>query len=315
MEVSNLVSHLDLEGLDFPSLDDLSVRQSERIGRFTASEDHKLMTGVDYTQEQRINAIKNQFKLKQDLIDFVIAFEQNHKVGIRLNDKNTMVEIAAKIEPYIPIGLSDGGITHVRNKVIEELTGKPIMDFESFDMHRGKELEAATIEHIETKYNCKITQCLDEQIFHQETRNEKLQGHIGCTPDGYIEKLNLGFEGKAPKAETHFKYLFGDGNKPALSADTLKELEPRYYWQIVKCLYMNPTWDGYVFTSFNPDYKEESLKDITFIVSRSRVKEDIPKLNRRLEMAVKLKQEILAKSTQHNSAHHLKQQLETLKTP
>ncbi|WP_462250394.1 YqaJ viral recombinase family protein [Ekhidna sp.] len=254
---------------------EFSEEQSkERIAKLTASSDHRLMAGVDDTLDDRIRKIQGSFKRKSELIDYAKSLK------IEVDDSMTMKDISEKVEPLTRGQLSTGALTYIEEKIIESLTGKPISDYESPDMAEGKEREEETVWWFEKNFKPLIvSEWGIKQKFHKDAPNKELDGYIGCTPDGYIKSINYGFEGKAPKYQTHYRYIYGKRSEgiPPLRKETLREIEPRYYWQIIKGLYVTG-WQGWIFTSYNSDFKKENERSLTFFISREEVLDDIQKL-------------------------------------
>ena len=282
---------------------DLAVTDSldpARIGKFTASTVHQIMTGCDDTPDQKAEKIAKSFKRKSELIKHASS------MGITINKTDTMLGIGYKLALCQAGQLSSGAKTYIRNKVIEELTGEPISEFTTFDTEYGKQMEGETVEYIEKLKSIKIHETLDDQVFYtgspDTTNGWKLAGHIGATPDGAYyptsnKKLKFGFEGKAPKRETHWDYLFGwhtkSGTKtPPLTFRTMKQKVPNYYWQALMGMYVTG-WHGWTWASYCPKFTVEPLKCVCFDIHKFDVWEDIRKLEKYLLMAVEYKLEIL----------------------
>lgn len=288
----------EVEGLDFQSLNNLKPEVSPRLTKFTASENHRLMAGVDITEAEKLKKAAKGWGNKADLV------KKAKSIGCIISGKETIPELMEIIMDCLPDEerdeiladrLPDGAITYVEEKVIEHKTGKPLNNIETFDMMRGKELEPEAVAAFEEATGLKVTDSVNDQIFH-DLVIEGLENEAGATPDGRVEigGKTYGFETKAPKANTHIKYLYGsdNGNIEPLTKDNLKTIEPNYYWQIVTGL-LATGWDGWIFQSYHPDFKEDSEKRFHFIIEREDLKEEMVKMVKRLRMAVAKKSELL----------------------
>ena len=305
----------ETQGLDLKALDNMETKKSDigndrkpdpaRFGKFTASTVHQIMTGCDDTLDQKAEKIANSFKRKSELI------KHASRMGITIDKKDTMLGIGYKLVPYRTGQLSSGAKTYIRNKVIEDLTGEPISEFTTFDTEYGKQMEGETVAYIEKLKGIKIHEALDDQVFHTTTpattNGLKLAGHIGATPDGKYyptdsngsinKNIVFGFEGKAPKRETHWDYLFGWHTKsgtqtPPLTFETMKQKVPNYYWQAIMGLYVTG-WHGWTWVSYCPKFTIEALKSVCFDIKTVDIWEDIKKMEKYLLMAVDYKQGIM----------------------
>lgn len=91
--------------------------------------------------------------------------------------------------------------------VIERLTGAPAEDgFVSYDMQRGKELEAEA----RYAYESETGEIVQQVGFF--AHDDLL---IGCSPDGILANGSGLLELKVPKSATHLRYLRSNGAVPA----------------------------------------------------------------------------------------------------
>lgn len=299
---ANSINPIEPGNKDLPNLWEAQVSEEElfsdyresehfkrRIGKFTASENHRLMAGVDDTNEERIDQLYtvNELKNKMDQLEI-------NRAGLKL--KSDFVYRLSKhliVNDYLP----EGAMTYVEEKVVEQKTGKAIETYESYAMRRGKELEESGILLFEKTTGLEVEKWGYMQEFVEEENVELLHGHAGCTPDGRVPVRGgtYGFEGKAPLEKTHYRYLYGtaDGKVAPLRKETLKTLEPSYYWQVITGL-LHTGWAGWFFMFFHQDFPEGE-RAIIFHLKREEVEDDIEKLKRRLLMAVEKKKELIGK--------------------
>lgn len=87
--------------------------------------------------------------------------------------------------------------SYLARKVAEKWLGSPLSGYQSIDMEIGQVLEERAIPFYELETGQTITRV------GLVTNNE---GTIGCSPDGLIGE-HSGIEIKAPRPETHVKYL------------------------------------------------------------------------------------------------------------
>jgi hypothetical protein len=106
---------------------------------------------------------------------------------------------------------------------------------------------------------------------------ESTCGQYGATPDGLIADY-AGLEIKCPNSATHMTYA------AIKNAESLLEVEPRYYWQIQGSMLVTGR-DKWWFASYDPRFIRE--KSRLYIACIERVEADIEQLSNRLALAIK----------------------------
>ena len=166
--------------------------------------------------------------------------------------------------------LSAGALTYVLEKVAEELSEFRRNDFSNAAIEWGKEHELEAIQAFELETDVRINNTGENQQFILSDC-----GHWGGTPDGVT--FDSGIEIKCPESKTHLLYL------AIKDAETLKNTEIKYYWQIQAYLALTgkPYW---YFVSYDPRFYAEKLK--LHYAPINRVEEDIELMLARIETAV-----------------------------
>lgn len=212
--------------------------------------------------------------------------------------------------------LPPGAITYAEQKAREKMTVFEYDGYVSPAMRHGKETEHLAIAAFSTATGlvvskCKISPEIDNQEFILAADSVS-----GCTPDGVIEYseqgensesapitwkhykslLDAGFvidgrsgvESKCPDSATHLSYF------SIVDAESLKSIEPAYYWQIQDSMRITGATHWY-FVSFDNrfigDY--EHLQLHWCVIKRN--DDDIAFYEKRLAMAVEHKNSYLAK--------------------
>jgi hypothetical protein len=167
--------------------------------------------------------------------------------------------------------LPAGAITYILEKVCE-IACEPQDDapFTNAAIQWGRDHELEAIEWFEDKLNYTVQATGENQQFI-----ELPELNAGATPDGLIDD-NAIVEVKCPNSITHLNYLNIKGE------DSLKETEPKYYWQMMMQFLVTGRSKGY-FVSYDPRFKKESLRLHIAIIYA--VPTDIEFLKSRLEMA------------------------------
>lgn len=179
--------------------------------------------------------------------------------------------------------LSDGAMTYVLEKVHEQLTGEPASSFDSMATVWGVQNEPLARAWYEKLTDCKVT----------EAGFEMISESYGGSADGLVDFAqgvhdNGGIEIKCPfKGSNHLEHcLISD-------QEYMKVNFKDHYWQCVSnCfIYGRDWWD---FISFDPrlDYDSGFFK-IRIVPPQ----EDIEILCKKIEQAVKTKNELLQKFT------------------
>jgi hypothetical protein len=108
-------------------------------------------------------------------------------------------------------------------------------------------------------------------------------GQYGATPDGLIADY-AGLEIKCPNSITHMIYA------DVTSAETLLEIEPRYYWQIQGSMLVTGR-EKWWFASYDPRFSDDRLKLTTALIERN--ESDIDALKARLDAAIKQRDKLV----------------------
>jgi hypothetical protein len=166
--------------------------------------------------------------------------------------------------------LSAGALTYIIEKVAEELSVFRRNDFSNAAIEWGKEHELEAIQAFELETGVRINNTGENQQFILSDC-----GHWGGTPDGIT--FDSGVEIKCPESKNHLLYL------AIQDAETLKNTEIKYYWQIQ--VYLALTGKSYwYFVSYDPRFKSEKLR--LHYAQINRVEEDIELMRSRIEAAV-----------------------------
>lgn len=175
-----------------------------------------------------------------------------------------------------PSKMSPDGLTYIRQKVAEVLTGKPKPPSYAYPIVYGKETEPEGVEHFEKVTGLKC----DEAGFQPWT------DHAGGSPDRLIGE-DEGLEIKCPWAsENQIAYLM------LTDIYDLKRMYPEYYWQCVS-LVLFTNRKRWHFCTFDPRMIQEKHKMTHLIIEYEKVEEDIDLINRALTGAVKEKLQLL----------------------
>jgi putative phage-type endonuclease len=173
-------------------------------------------------------------------------------------------------------GLGETGITYIREKVAETLTGQSNDFFENAAMKHGKDLEPTAKEYYEIAFSEKI----NNVGFIMPDNSED----YGVSPDGILEGKNKGIEIKCPyNPVNHVKHLL------IRSSQGLKEACKEYYWQVMMCLLVTgfESWD---FVSFDLRFDGNNRM---FAIEIQRNESDIKLLNDRITQAISEKQRMI----------------------
>jgi hypothetical protein len=169
--------------------------------------------------------------------------------------------------------LPAGAITYIMEKVCEIATEyEESQGFTNAAIQWGKDHELEAIEWFADKMNYTVDATGENQQFVELT-----ELNAGATPDGLIDDDIL-IEVKCPNSITHLSYLH------IKSESDLKEVEPKYYWQMMFQFLVTGRTKGY-FISYDPRFKKDDLKlhiaiinpyadDITFLTSRLKLAHD-----------------------------------------
>ena len=226
----------------------------ERSGKITASNFHKLAGNIGLTEIQAAEYKKLTEKIK-------LTDNQVNKLK-ELTDK--------KINPKIP----DTFETYIFELIANEM-GAMNDEIDAFALKYGKETEPIAREYFEKATGKEV------ELVGFETAS--FDNQIGYSGDGYIRNEDSGAEIKCPlNIENHVKYM------TIKKASDLKDIEPKYYWQIMFSLYCSGLKSWY-FISFHPKFEGANRMHIINIKPDCEVFKFIAE---RIELAKKLKEEI-----------------------
>lgn len=173
--------------------------------------------------------------------------------------------------------LSAGAMTYVREKVAEQLSEFRRAEFSSAAMEWGVEHELGAIEQFEAATGIRVNHTGENQQFILSEC-----GQWGGTPDGIT--FESGLEIKCPESKTHLPYL------SVVDAETLKETEAKYYWQIQAYLALTGK-DHWHFVSYDPRFYAEHLRLHHAVIER--VQDDVELMLQRIGLAVAARNEIV----------------------
>lgn len=213
-----------------------------RIGRFTSSEMHRLMECG-----------------KRPMTEKELAARPKTGVG----SKTTQVADPSK--------MGRAGVSYIRQKVWETLTGQAKGEVYAYALVYGKENEPAAIEHFERITGLEV----------ERTGFQVYTDHAGGSPDGLIGE-DEGLEIKCPSSDEQIDYLM------LTDHHDLKNNYPQYYWQCVSLLLFTgrKRWH---FCTFDPRIKEEKLQMTHLIIEAEKVAEDMDAVITAISAAVKEK--------------------------
>lgn len=176
-----------------------------------------------------------------------------------------------------PSTMSERGITYIRQKVAEVLTGKPKPPAYAYPLVYGKETEPEAVEYFE-----KITGLVTEETgFHPYT------DHAGGSPDRLIGAKE-GLEIKCPfQSENQVDYLM------LTDFYDLKNIYPEYYWQCATLLKFTNR-DLWHFCTYDPRMIADRHKMTHIEIPASRIQEDLDLVDTVLTAAVKEKLNLLS---------------------
>lgn len=169
-----------------------------------------------------------------------------------------------------PKGIGKGGLTYILEKLSEQKTGliKEIPVTKS--MQWGIDNEDSAIERLSNVLNIPMQK--NEISLKDTTYN------LTGTPDVLISTIdektgltiNTGAEIKCPNSETHIEYA------TMTNGSDLREIEPKYYWQIVSYMLLT-NYDSWFFITYDPRIIEEKQQMYVFIINRNESDVDLLK--------------------------------------
>lgn len=274
-------------------------RRKQRLGRFTSSQRHKMMTGADDPGETKEQLVERLTRVKKDeLLELCEAANLDADKSLKNAELAEMLVEWSVVKPK-PAGVEqwpDGAETHVEERVVEVLTGQPLDEVTTFALQWGNDHEFEAVAHLEILQGEQYEKTGDDQEFIDENHPafdkdnipEELWGHIGGTPDGWKDGKPR-IEIKCPKSMTHFKYL------RKLNSETIKEEYKEVYWQCQDLMYLSGQSEM-LMESYDPRFLDEKLRSRVVVIKRN--EEDIRKIEKRLLMAVRRKLELIKEVTE-----------------
>ncbi len=173
--------------------------------------------------------------------------------------------------------LSAGAKTYCMEKAVELLTEFDQSDgYISPAMQCGMDQEHNAVEAFMEATGINVKNHGREQVFIE------LGPDAGGTPDGIYP--GGGVEIKCPNSLTHLGYF------DITSGETLKAIEPKYYWQCTMLMLVTGASQWH-FISFDPRFKNPVHRLHIALIEANQ--DDIAKLISRLDMAIKYRDEIV----------------------
>lgn len=280
----------------------------ERWGKFSGSRSISLMGGEKQVKQVEINDVVKRVALMiiaempSDKFSESTGLPDLRYLNKRLTDID-MGKVTSDQRDYlhaesIPADtLSTGAKSYARNVAIERMTTFEHQDsFLSRAVEYGKKTEKLSVLDTEDKLGIKIEDANTDQQFSQTT-----QDWDGHTPDGSVyaengELAGIGkhgrFESKSPDTKTHIKY------QQITDAQSLKEIEPRYYWQC--CHYMlDPKYTFVLFVSYDPRFNEDSEGMQNHMALIVPDKKDVEKLRVKTAAAIQYSKDFIFETMQN----------------
>jgi hypothetical protein len=242
----------------------------DRIGRFTASEMHRLMgAGVSSYNPERTGTRGSYGVEGHPGVEFKTVAEADAFIR---NVRASMSDDS----------LSTGAKTYAMEKAVELLAvadEEYTTQFISVDMRRGNALEARAISRFEIVTGIDVDKTGDEQKFI-------IVGSWGATPDGITSDGGT-IDVKCPRAKTHVEYLMAIN-----CADDLKSSMPAYYWQQMAQIEAAGASHGY-WATYCPLMHNVAAQ--LHVVRIERNQADIDLMLKKIALATLLRDEILNK--------------------
>ena len=227
-----------------------------RAGNFTASENHRLMSGWDKESPDR------------DYPEFEILYSAIKTIGSKplVGNLKNIVDCSvtgALIEQTWKIIQSEkppaGLVTYAQEKAIEEFFDPdPSLNFSTVHTRNGEEREAECMAILAERTGLKFVNIGDDQA------HIHVDG-VGCTPDGIVldalDLVDTGAEVKCKSPLEHAKNLLINNN------DDLRINAFDHFVQIQTCMLVTDA-DRWYFANFNPYAKDDAMKFKFIIIKR-----------------------------------------------
>lgn len=174
-----------------------------------------------------------------------------------------------------PSKMSKGGLTYIRQKVWETMTGQAQKSSYAYPLVYGKEMEPEAIEHFE-----KITGLETYAVGFQPWTD-----HAGGSPDRLIGE-HEGLEIKCPYSDEQIDYMI------LTDHHDLKANYAQYYWQCVSLMVFTGR-ERWHFCTYDPRMKEEKHKMTHLVIEAEKVAEDMELIGVALTGAVEEKLKLI----------------------
>ena len=262
-------------------IEDLNLAWLEkRYGKFSGSNMISLMGGID-----------DPVLLSDDKIEIVLSVVDSldkksfGKTGkpyikdVRANiagfdiDADQLNYALKQLDPY-----SEGLKTYAEKVAIQSITKfTPDPELTKPWIVRGKEYEALGVQTLSNVLDMDFVELGHDQVFTLHPEYDD----YGVTADGLNKeggKTKLTLEGKCPDTATHLKYTHIKDSK------TLKEIEPKYFWQTQAQMDCHEVDKG-LFFSFDDRFDEEHSHLNLHFCYLDRDDKAIKQIHERLNMA------------------------------
>lgn len=280
----------EISAEDQQYINDLNIAWLEsKYGKFSGSNIISLMAGVD----DPVLLGKTKLKMVHEAMADIVAMDDStmlskqdgsplikplrEQLGSGWGSKPITTEeskFAFKMIDPNPEGLK----TYAEKVAIQKITKfTPDPELTKPWIVRGKEFEAVGVETLSNVIDMDFEATGHDQTFvlHPEFDD------YGVTADGVNKsggKVVLPLEGKCPNTETHLKYTHIKDSK------TLKEIEPRYFWQTQSQIDCHETEKG-LFFSFDDRFDDNHSHLNLHFCYLERDDAAIKQIHQRLQMA------------------------------
>jgi hypothetical protein len=160
---------------------------------------------------------------------------------------------------------SQTAMTYITKKAMEVITNQSSDDAYGRAIDWGNEWEQTAIEQVVKKMN------LDRDTLVLKPAFKLFNDYTGCSPDAFVdyEGMQVGIEVKCPfNSVNHYEH------SKVTDSDSLKDIAPDYYWQIILNMIVNklPMW---LFASFDPRQPEHRMVHVCPILFSIQDAEDL----------------------------------------
>lgn len=248
-----------------------------RAGNFTASENHRLMSGWDKKLVKPcFPEFEELYPVMKELEKKPLVKELQEKAHIKVTGEfiNATWQYIQNEKP--PAGLA----TYAKEKAIEEFFyPDPSLSFSNAHTRNGEEREAECMALLAEKTGLNFINTGEEQVhIHAD--------EVGCTPDGIVlDDLDLVLTGAEVKCKSPLEHM-----KNMLITDSKQLMENAFdHFVQIQTQMLVTGADHWYFANYNPCIKDEyrGLEFGYIIIERDN--DFIEILVRRLEVAKKIK--------------------------